>query len=101
MTVLFRRHRTIGIRLSEEEYKALEKFCVETGARSISDLARTAISGIVNPVGQDRGLALVVNQHAVQVKELEQKLERLSAELAIFKANSPEQESKKKRGGRE
>lgn len=94
VTILVPRIRTIGVRLSEDEYSALEKFCVESGARSISDLARTAICSFVNRANQESTLVSVVNQHAAQVKELEQKLKRLSADLAIFTANSVEQKTK-------
>lgn len=97
MSILVPRHRTIGVRLSEEEYAALERYCVESGARSISDLARSAISNFVNRASQEGGLASVVNQNVAQVKELEQRLERLSVELAIFKANSPEQKEEHKK----
>ena len=86
MAVLIPRIRTIGVRLSEEEYSTLEKFCVESGARSISDLARNAIWSFVNRAQQDNALASAVSTHSAQVKDLEQRLERLTAEMALLKA---------------
>lgn len=88
MAVLIPRHRTIGVRLSEEEYAALEKFCVRSSARSISDLARSAIASFLNHEHQENVLASTVNHHAAQVRELEQKVESLCAEIALLRATS-------------
>jgi hypothetical protein len=101
MTVLIPRIRTIGIRLSEEEYSSLEKFCVESGARSISDLARNAIWSFVNRVNQDTSLASTVNQNAAQVQGLEEKIARLSKEIALLRAVSPAGEGPREQGGEE
>lgn len=38
-----RRSRMISFRLSEEEYEALKGSCSQNGARSVSDLARSAM----------------------------------------------------------
>lgn len=90
MAVLIPRIRTIGVRLSEDEYSSLEKFCIESGARSISDLARNAIWSFVNRANQDTALASTVNQNAAQVKDLEEKIAKLSDEIALLKAASPD-----------
>jgi TolA-binding protein len=87
MTVLIPRIRTIGVRLSEDEYSTLEKFCVENGARSISDLARHAIWSFVNRANQESALASAVNTHSAQVRDLEQRLEQLTAEIALLKVH--------------
>ena len=89
MSVLIPRQRTIGVRLSEAEYAALEHFCIEAGARSISDLARIAISHYLNRAAEENSLTLAVNQNAAQVKELEEKIARLSSEIAVLRAVSP------------
>lgn len=91
MSVLIPRTRTLGVRLSAEEYAALERFCVESGARSISDLARNAICTFVNRTDQASMLLSSLNQHSSQVKELEQRLEMLAEELATLKAGMPAQ----------
>lgn len=88
MGVLIPRIRTLGVRLSEEEYLSFEKFCLESGARSLSDLARTAICTFVRRGNQENVLASTVNQNVEQVKELEHRIERLTAEIALLKANS-------------
>ena len=88
MSVLVPRQRTIGVRLSDAEYEALKRFCVESGARSISDLARVAISRYLNRATEESSLTLAVNQNAVQVKELEEKIARLSSEIAVLRAGS-------------
>jgi len=88
VSVLVPRQRTIGVRLSDAEYEALKRFCVESGARSISDLARVAISRYLNRATEESSLTLAVNQNAVQVKELEEKIARLSSEIAVLRAGS-------------
>ena len=70
MGVLLPCVRTIGVRLSADEYMALEKSCAEKGARSISDLARTAILNHMAASSQEDILASAVNQNSVQVREL-------------------------------
>ncbi len=95
MAVLIPRIRTLGVRLSEDEYSSLERFCVENGARSISDLARSAICNFVSHRNQENALAATVNQNVAQVKELQQRIEILTAEIASFKANSAEREDDK------
>ena len=60
MAVLIPRVRTIGVRLSKEEYAALERFAVESGARSISDVARTAICTFLRKSTRKRSFALNV-----------------------------------------
>jgi hypothetical protein len=89
VTILVPRTRAIGVRLSEEEYSVLEKFCVENGVRSISDLARAAISNFVNRANQENALASAVSENVAQVKEMEVKIKRLSAEIALLKVASP------------
>jgi len=86
MAVLIPRIRTIGVRLSEDEYSSLEKFCVENGARSMSDLARTAIGRFVNQVNQENILASTMNKNMARVKELEERIQKLSAEITSLRA---------------
>lgn len=86
MSVLVPRQRTIGVRLSEAEYAELERFCVQNGARSISDLARIAISRYLNRATEESSLILAVSQNAAQVKELEEKIAKLSSEIAVLRA---------------
>jgi len=83
VTVLIPRARTIGVRLSEEEYSALERFSFETGARSMSDVARIAIGKFVRkPVRESHASAA---EHARQINDLEGKISQLTAEIALLK----------------
>lgn len=84
--VLIPRTRTISVRLSEEEHAALEKFCLDSGARCISDLARNAIRSFVSQASDESTLLENVVQNSTQVKELEQRLEVLADEFATLKA---------------
>jgi hypothetical protein len=43
MTIIRRRSRSVTFRVSAEEYDDLSKYCVLSGARSISDFARDAV----------------------------------------------------------
>jgi hypothetical protein len=43
MTVLQKRSRPVTFRVSAEEYEALMKSCVESGARSLADFARLVV----------------------------------------------------------
>lgn len=47
MAILKRRSRMISFRLSEEEYAGLRTLCENEGARSVSDLARAAVSRLM------------------------------------------------------
>ena len=85
MAVLIPRIRTLGVRLSEEEYSALERFSIETGARSMSDVARTAICDLVRRSMQEKPLASTAGGHTAQVTNLKDKLEKLTAEIEFLK----------------
>ena len=84
MVVFVPRTRTIGVRLSEEEFAALERFCVDSGARSISDFARNAICEFLHHSNQQSVLALV-SENSAQLKNLESKLLQISAEIDLLK----------------
>lgn len=85
MTVLRPRSRSISVRLSEEEFAALQAVCIATGARSISDLARKAMQEVLERVDAENTSNLNENGRSVKIKTLERKVEELAAELATFK----------------
>ncbi len=87
MSVLRRRSRMISIRMSEEEFSTLRRMCITTGARSLSDLAREAMRGFLSGANQETAPDATRNEYYAQMKDLEQKVERLSAEIALFKEN--------------
>lgn len=79
------RERSISIRLSREEFSALEKYCVASGARSISDLARSAICGLLNRAHEESALTVTVHEHSALVKSLQGKIEQLTTEIGLLK----------------
>jgi Arc/MetJ-type ribon-helix-helix transcriptional regulator len=87
MTVLKPRSRTISVRLSEEEFAALERFCAAGEARSISDLARNAICDVLKRSGQQDTLADTVHEYAAQVRNLEHSVKLLTEEMASIKSD--------------
>lgn len=89
MAVLIPRIRTINVRLSEAEYLALEQFCVASGARSLSDLVRETIHRLLLGASQENALISTLNEYSGQVKELQQKVERLSTEIVLLKGGVP------------
>ncbi len=89
MGVLIPRIRTLGVRLSDEEYSALERFSIESSARSMSDVARTAICDFIRRTIHQSSLSSAVSQHASHVRDLEQKVEDLRAEIAALKSGEP------------
>jgi hypothetical protein len=72
--------------MSEEEFSTLRRISIATGARSVSDLAREAMRGLLNGTQQEHGDA-ARNEYSAQMRDLEQKVDRLSAEIELFKAD--------------
>ena len=98
MSVLIPRIRTINVRLSDEEYLELERFCVASGARSISDLVRNTMNSLVTSRNQDNSLASSVIKYSAHVNDLELRVKELAAELESFRtgvqphhANAPDE----------
>jgi hypothetical protein len=86
MAVLMPRIRMINVRLSEEEYVELERFCVASGARSISDLVRSTMHRVVRGGNQNNAMASSDNEYSTQVRDVERRVKELAAELASFRA---------------
>jgi hypothetical protein len=87
MSVLRPRSRIISIRISEEEFSALRRICVASGARSLSDLAREAMRSLWNRPGQGNGGDGARDEVYAQMKDLEQRVEKLNAEITLLKAD--------------
>ena len=64
----------------------LERFCIASGARSISDLVRSTMHSVVTNGNQDNSLASSVNEYSTHVRDLELRVKELAAELASFRA---------------
>jgi hypothetical protein len=90
VAVLIPRIRTLGVRLSEDEYLALEKFSIKSGARSLSDVARTAICDFIRHAIQESSLASAVDKNAAQVSDLERRVLQLTAEIALLRVSNPQ-----------
>lgn len=88
MTILTPRVRTIGVRLREDEYSLLERFCVEAGAHSIADVARSAIRAYIQGAHRKNALAWNANRTSILVKDLETKVGQLTLEIAQLRAST-------------
>jgi phage host-nuclease inhibitor protein Gam len=73
--------------MSEEEFSTLRRICVTTGARSVSDLAREAMRGLLSGANQETNGNGSQSEYSAQMRDLEQKVDKLSAEIALFKAD--------------
>lgn len=76
----------ISVRLSEEEYSALRELCSVTGARSVSDLTRDAMRALLDGSSHDNGLGTRIEEFCAQIKNMDRKIEQISAELTRFRA---------------
>jgi len=88
MSVLRKRDRQIAFRVSEDEYRALQIACLESGSRSISDLAREAVRGVAG-VGSQAPFARRTDPGPTsltgRVGRIEEVLERLMEDLHEIK----------------
>lgn len=77
MPVLVKRSKMVSVRLSHDEFEELKQVCESLGARSISDLARTAMHRLMNGGNGAQAVGL-----EAQVHMLGEKVTRLQRELA-------------------
>ena len=77
----------ISVRLSDEEYAALMRLCLVTGARSISDLARDAMRVLLKSATRDYVPGSYMDEFRAQMRNLDRKIEQLAAEVTTFKGN--------------
>ena len=68
----------ISIRLSEEEYLTLKQLCTTTGARSVSDLTRSAMRVMLSGVNRDDVLGIALDELRSQLKTLDRKMDQLA-----------------------
>ena len=75
-----KRSRMLSIRLSHPEYEELKNLCLVNNARSISDLARRAITQLLSQDGglPDDRLNTHVSELSRKVHSLDREVERLS-----------------------
>ena len=83
MAIIRPRQRLVYFRVTEDEFRQLNVVCESTGARSMSDLARTALQNLTNgstDPASDR-LSEKLNRLEVMILELNNKLHELSMSL--------------------
>lgn len=90
MKILKPRSRSIGVRLSEEEFVALQRLSISTGARSVSDLARKAMQDFLERTEGKDGSAMNESEYTAQLRNLERRVGELAAQLAQFKTQRPQ-----------
>lgn len=71
-----RRTKIVSIRLLDDEYRQLKELCEAKGARSVSDLARDAMFGMLAPAAEP-----VPENLADRVRSLDQKVARLGEQM--------------------
>jgi hypothetical protein len=78
MNVLTVRSRMISIRLSEDEYSALMNLCASSGARSVSDLARSALRSLAGGGENGHNFQALTDGLLAEIQVLNRKLEELN-----------------------
>lgn len=74
----------VSFRMSEEEYEKLWSACEETGARSVSELARTAVGLMIGRAES------VERQLESRVRDLEHLVQQLWRRVVEFEKQDPE-----------
>lgn len=82
MTVLKPRSRMISVRLSEDEYSALQQLCASTGARSVSDLTRDAMRSLLENQVRGSAPSSLIDEFRARLSDLDQKVEELAGLVA-------------------
>ena len=78
MNMIDRKSRMVSFRLSPEEYRQLRDACVTHGVRSLSELARNAMQGLIVTTRSDLPLHLQVQELRDRLATLSQQIDRLS-----------------------
>ena len=86
MTVLKPRSKMISVRLSEDEYSALQELCAVTGARSVSDLTRDAVRALMKSNSQPVSFQNEAAEFRAQIANLNRKFDELSARTALARS---------------
>jgi hypothetical protein len=77
----------ISVRLSDEEYSALVRLSLVTGARSISELARDAMRVLLNGATREVVPTSYMDEFRDQMRSLDKRIEQMAAEIATFREN--------------
>ena len=83
--VLNPKSRMISIRISDEEYEGLRSLCLSQGARSVSDLARTAMNQMLHitsdPANTGSSVELRFQELHGRLNLLDRRIEQLAGRL--------------------
>ena len=85
MSVLKRRDRIVVFRLTQDEYKRLEKACATTGARNLSDYTRRELlDGVHSPASgvQLEGRLFTFDKRLAEVQSAVRQIQRSLRRLA-------------------
>lgn len=96
MAVLKPRERLVYFRVSEDEFHQFTSLCEQQGARSVSDLARSAVQRLIAARTQqqeERELAPKVAMLEKLLGDLNSQLEQLSRLLSVQQASGRTMES--------
>lgn len=78
--------RMVSFRLSDAEYKQIEKVCRATNARTISDVARMAVKSLVNNRDGDGNTDV-----RRKIQDLEQRISKLDEQVARLRGSQTEE----------
>ncbi len=86
MLVRQRRTKLVRFRVSPEEYEEISRYCAASGARSLSDVARSAVDQVVLQKGAGPQGRLMETLRAIQrdLHTLDEKLDRISERLEAW-----------------
>ncbi len=83
--ILKPKSRMISIRLSDEEYEGLKNLCMSQGARSVSDLARTAMNQMLHissdPTNGGSSVELRFRELHGRLNLLDRRIEQLAGRM--------------------
>jgi hypothetical protein len=82
VAVLKPRERLVYFRISEDEFHQFLGVCEQEGARSVSDLARSAVQRLITDGNRDRE----ERELAPRVRILEKLIEELTAQVQLLTA---------------
>lgn len=78
--ILKHRNRQVSFRVSQDEYERLSEFCVTTGARSLSDVARCALFEMtaLSDGEASHAIARRVQTLDTRIRQLNRRVEQLA-----------------------
>ncbi len=72
----------VSVRLSESEYQALRQLCSTSGARSVSDLTRSAMHALLSGTTREEMLHIRMSEFCDQMNSLGRRIEELVERVA-------------------